>query len=55
MLQISLLILVALSFFLIVTVPLAFTIWQSGRKTVFSALSAWGLLVGVTGFLSSVQ
>ena len=53
MLQISLFILVGISLFLVISVPFLFTTWKSGKKVVFSALTAWVSLVGITGFLNS--
>jgi photosystem II PsbZ protein len=54
--QLTLLALVALSFLLVVGVPVVFASpegWTQNKRTVFSGLSLWLLLVFAVGLLNS--
>lgn len=53
MLQISVSAFILVSCFLVISVPLTWTIWNSGKKVVLPSLVAWVSLLGLTRFLNA--
>ena len=53
MLQLAVFAFVAVSFFLVIAVPLTWSVWAPGKKIVFPGLVAWVSLLGLTGFLNA--